>query len=227
MSFYSSITIGVILFPLILTFDKKVHFYTHLKSVFISILTVGLVYIVWDALVTKAGHWSFADHHVFPLRLFGLPLEEISFFIAVPYACLFTYEVIREYFKEKILSFPTWLGRFLVVLLAVGGILGASGGYSRLTLVSVLLFLYLTESLKPILLRERSFWITTLICFGLFFLVNTLLTGRPVVLYNREEIWNIRIGSIPLEDFFYQFGYIGSSILVYRIADDKMHQREN
>jgi len=227
MSFYSLLMIGVIVFPLILSFDKKVHFYTHWKAVFASLVIVGSVYVFWDVLVTAAGHWGFSKKYTFEYRLWGLPLEEISFFIAVPYACLFTYQVIREYFKEKNFSLPSWGITLLTGVTGVLGILFSQGGYSRLTLVSVVVFVTLTEILHPVLFRERSFWVTTLICFVLFFLINSLLTGFPVVIYNSQEIWNIRIGTIPLEDFFYQFAYIGGSVLVYRLFDDGIFRRKS
>ena len=52
-----------------------------------------------------------------------------------------------------------------------------------------------------------------------FLLVNGVLTGsfteQPVVVYNPEEYFGVRVGTIPIDDFVYNFIWLFSIILLY------------
>jgi lycopene cyclase domain-containing protein len=45
--------------------------------------------------------------------------------------------------------------------------------------------------------------------------VNGILTSLPVVSYNPEHIIGLRVGTIPVEDFFYFFGLLLLNVMVY------------
>ena len=60
----------------------------------LSILPVAVVFVAWDVAATHAGHWMFDPGQTLPLRVFGLPLEELGFFVVVPLAGLLTYEAV-------------------------------------------------------------------------------------------------------------------------------------
>jgi lycopene cyclase domain-containing protein len=47
------------------------------------------------------------------------------------------------------------------------------------------------------------------------FIVNGILTSKPVVVYNNLENMNIRIGTIPVEDFFYNMTLLLMNIGLY------------
>ena len=55
------------------------------------------------------------------------------------------------------------------------------------------------------------FFITYFVHLVPFFIVNSILTGtftdKPIVWYNNTETLSVRIGTIPLEDFFMLFYY--------------------
>jgi lycopene cyclase domain-containing protein len=105
MSFYLLLNILIISIPLFFSFEKNLKFYKNLPAVFISILTVSTFYILWDIAATYLGDWSFNKDYIGNIYVFNLPIEEIFFFITVPYSCIFIYETVRLYIKRKSIEF--------------------------------------------------------------------------------------------------------------------------
>ncbi len=67
-------------------------------------LTLGAVaapFLTWDVLATRAGHWRFDPAQVLPVRVLGLPLEEVAFFVVVPLAGLLTYEAVGAVLRRR------------------------------------------------------------------------------------------------------------------------------
>lgn len=100
MSLYFWLLLGSIAVPLLLSFDKRLHFYTQWKYVLPSIAIVAVLYISVDIHFTQQGFWGFNDRYISGVQLFHLPVEEILFFIVVPYASIFLHEAILEYFPQ-------------------------------------------------------------------------------------------------------------------------------
>lgn len=64
------------------------------RRLVLSIAPVFVVFVVWDVLATHAGHWMFDASQTLPVRILGLPLEELGFFVVIPLAGLLTYEAV-------------------------------------------------------------------------------------------------------------------------------------
>ncbi len=223
MNTYTVITLGVIALPLVLSFDRKVAFHTHWKAVFFSMLPVSSVYLIWDVLVTRRGDWSFNPVYAGDFRLLGLPVGEWLFFITVPYACIFIYEVVRAYFPDRVCrrqqpetpSSVYRIGAAAVLLAAAGMVIFRDNDYSFLALLSFLVWIAVTLIWNPWLFREiHTLWFFLFSTIA-FLLVNGILTGLPIVEYNPEAIWGIRIITIPLEDLFYNFSLLGLTQNIY------------
>jgi lycopene cyclase domain-containing protein len=57
------------------------------------VLPVALVFLVWDAIAIAGGVWKFDPAFMTGLRLpFGVPLEEVLFFLVIPVCGVLTYE---------------------------------------------------------------------------------------------------------------------------------------
>jgi lycopene cyclase domain-containing protein len=56
---------------------------------------VGLVFVGWDLLGARLGHWDYQPSSVTGLRLLGLPVEEYLFFLVVPLCGIMAYEAVR------------------------------------------------------------------------------------------------------------------------------------
>lgn len=221
MSGYLILNLCVIALPLLLSFDKRVSFWRKWPAAFVAIVTVGAVYIAWDSHATGAGHWAFNPAYVGDLRLAGLPVEEWLFFVTVPYACLFTYECLRVYLSPRRVPFV----RSIMIVAAVAAIvlafLSVGKGYAFLAFSGLFLVLLFYIIFLPRIATEISFVAAMAIFFVLFAIVNSVLTGIPIVTYDPAAITGLRIGTIPVEDFVYNFIMLAGHIAVYRAILDR------
>ena len=117
MSTYGWVLLCTIAGPFALSFDKKIHFYTRFRPLFIAILPVSTFFLLWDAYFTDNHIWGFTDEHIAKIYLYNLPVEEVLFFFLVPYSCVFIYEVLIGYFpKLNLFVFSTYLFRTCRIL---------------------------------------------------------------------------------------------------------------
>ncbi|MCG8697951.1 MAG: lycopene cyclase domain-containing protein, partial [Bacteroidales bacterium] len=98
MSFYLIVLLACISVPFAFSFEKNLRLYKRWKYVFSGIFITMLIFISWDVLFTHLGIWEFNPRYNSGVYIFGLPLEEHLFFIAIPYACLFSYYAIQFHF---------------------------------------------------------------------------------------------------------------------------------
>jgi lycopene cyclase domain-containing protein len=93
--------------------------------------------------------------------------------------------------------------------------------YTVLAVMSVVFVCVLDWILKTGLTRMKAFWVYIAIMFGFKVLVNGYLTWRPVVRYGSEFFMNIRLFTIPLEDFLFGFSLITLSVLLWEYFIEK------
>jgi lycopene cyclase domain-containing protein len=123
-SAYFWINILTIIGPLALSFDKKVAFASKWRLILPAILIPAFLYLVWDFIFTRLGVWHFNSEYIFGAYVLNLPAEEIGFFLAIPYACLFIYECLRCYAPgEGSKAFAIIFGWLLVCLCALALVL--------------------------------------------------------------------------------------------------------
>lgn len=213
-----------ILFPLLLSFDKKVAFYKGWKAVLIAILAIGIPFVIWDIAFTKMGVWGFNPDYLTGFNMANLPVEEVLFFVVVPYACTFIYACVKAYFPKLRL---TGFNRVFYALLIIYGLavlfFGWGGWYSMtaslLALVSVWYFLKLKK------LNLKYLPLSFLIALVPFFIVNGVLTGtgieNPIVWYNDAENMGVRLFTIPMEDVIYGWSLLACNITIYEFYMSK------
>lgn len=200
---YLLLNVFTLMFPLLLSFDKKVAFFTKWKHFFPAMLLTGAFFIVWDVWFTEKGVWSFNPDYLIGINILNLPLEEWLFFFTIPYACVFIYECLRCWFSLKIsllnaryFSIPFASILMLVALLNYDKMYTSITFFLLAVMVLVQFVLFKTEIL-------RNFIPAYAIAIGPFFLVNGILTSNPVVIYNDLENLAFRIWTVPFEDIFY------------------------
>lgn len=226
MSDYLLINIAIIAIPLILTFEKKLKYYRNLTAVIISIIIVGIVFVIWDVYATSRGDWAFNPEHILGVYIFNLPLEELMFFITVPYAIIFLYETALYYLKNKEIVYYCTLYTYASGFFILASLLYTSQYYTMTVLLFVGIFFLTARFFSPSLLKSKLYWQFILFTYVPFALVNYLLTSIPIVTYSEKAIWGIRILTIPAEDFFYSFALLSFYLLVYTTAKTKWLKRK-
>jgi len=196
-------------------------FYKKVPYVLQSIAFISTAYIVWDVIATERGDWAFNPEHLIGFYILDLPLEEILFFITVPYACIFIFETVSFYVKEVKFNFNNKLFLISAVLLIIFGIIFYNQNYTFTVSIFTAAFFIGAILFNKYLLASRNFWITMLISFLPFLIVNYFLTSIPVVTYNDAAFSAMRFITIPYEDFLYSFSMISLWILFYELAKEK------
>lgn len=204
---YLLINAGAIIVPFIAGFDRRLRFDRQWPFLFPAMLLTMIVFIPWDMLKTSLEVWGFNPRYLTGYYIGNLPVEEWLFFIAIPYACLFTYHALNylikaDYFGKYAQSFALLLGISLLIL----GFMNFNRLYTSVTFISTGGFLLFHRFFlrKEYLGRFFMMYFVTLIPF---FIVNGLLTGSfipgEVVFYDNAQNLGIRLGTIPVEDMVY------------------------
>lgn len=221
---YLAVNLGAISIPFLYSFHKKLQFHKQWKPFFLSNFISALIFIVWDIYFTKWGIWGFNPAYLIGIDIVNLPLEEVLFFICIPYACVFTYHCFQTQLKDKlskINSKPISIVLILICLLTIG--LNTDKAYTSSAFISLLVLILIN-------LYFRSKWLgifyfTYMILLIPFTIVNGILTGtgieNEIVWYNNNENLNTRYLTIPFEDIFYGMALILLNVSLFEFFKKK------
>jgi len=218
---YFLFNIVVFIGPFILGLLKPFRF-KYWTEAFVSIIIVMIPYIVWDAIVTGM-HWVFNTDYILGIYFAKLPLEEWLFFITIPFACLFTWEMIVRRVDWRYIQFIKNIRYVLYIFPVVGILLFIRGHeYTGLVMIFLSLALFVDGLMKTNLILQNRFYLYLffIILFTLIF--NGYLTWRPVVLYGESFQLDFRVFTIPIEDF----GYGLSLLYLNTILFEKLKARK-
>lgn len=217
--FYLLVDLGSLSLPLAFSFYPKANFSKKWKFLWPALLVPAVFFLIWDEWFTTMGIWGFNPEYLTGIYLFSLPIEEVLFFICIPYACVFTYEAVGYFLNNDYVK--PYAGKItvgLTALLLLVGFINIYKWYTSLTFLLLSIFLlYLHLKLKPEYLGK--FYLSFLFILIPFFIVNGILTGtgieNEVVWYNNAENLGIRMGTIPIEDTFYGMLLILMNVVIF------------
>lgn len=226
---YLLVDLFTVLVPLIFSFHPKLNFYKNWKPFFTANIIVSSIFIAWDIFFTRHGVWGFNPDYISGVYFFNLPIEEILFFICIPYACVFTYHCINLFYAIN------WRGRTqnifiggLSLALLVAGIYFHEKLYTAATFSSLAAMLAFINFLGNGKSLGKLIFVYPLLLIP-FFIVNGILTGtglqQPVVWYNDSQNLGIRLFTIPVEDFFYGFELVLANVILYEFFKTKFKYR--
>lgn len=202
---YLLVNLACISIPLFASFYPKKPFYREWKSFFKANILAAIIFLIWDYWFTEIGVWGFNNDYVTGIYLGVIPLEEILFFICIPFCCVFSYFAFKFLIKrnpiEKIHHVITYA---LIGILLFTAIIYYNRLYTSITFFSTSFYLiYLITKKKDLSFHYLSY----LFIFPFFILSNGVLTGsflvEPIVWYNDLENLGIRLFNIPIEDTIY------------------------
>ena len=176
-----------------------------------------------DYYFTEMGIWGFNPDYLTGVYLTNLPLEEILFFICIPYACTFTYFSLRYLIQN--LPFPNFHRTLSIVLLVLSlALLGIyyDNWYTFTTFLGLALWIGLCLYYK---VNLGFLYTAYLAILPFFFISNGILTGSflesPIVWYNDTQNIGLRMFTIPVEDTFYGLLMILMNITIYEFIKKK------
>ncbi len=155
----------------------------------------------------------------------NLPLEEVLFFLVVPYACVFIYEVLRAYFpKVNLIRFA----HIFAFAFTFAGLFFAMMNLEKWYTVSACSLTALLTIWVYFINKKKwygNFAFAYVIAMIPFLIVNGILTGaitdEPVVWYSEMHIMGPRIYTIPVEDLFYNYAMLLPVVGIYEFLKTK------
>ncbi len=224
-STYLLVDLFTIIVPFLFSFHPKLRFHLYFKYFFAANFVAGFIFICWDIYFTKLGVWGFNPEYVLGAYVYNLPVEEILFFICIPFSCVFTYHCLNIFYKFQ------WKKKnidvFIIILSLILFITGVSFYYklyTSSTFISLSLLLLFLHFYIKVNWLSKLFTIYPVLLIP-FFIVNGILTGtgleNPVVWYNNSHNLGIRLLTIPLEDIFYGLELIILNISIFEYLKKK------
>jgi lycopene cyclase domain-containing protein len=217
---YLLVNFFTIIVPFIFSFHPKLKFYKTWRAFFPAVILTGLFFILWDNYYTSLGVWGFNKQYVTGIFIGHLPLEEILFFFCIPYACVYTYHCIDLFLeKDAPAKVETWLTNLFIISFIIIGLLNYERTYTIFAFLCPAFFLIVGKYFLKVNWLFRFYLIYGILLFP-FMIVNGVLTGtgldNPVVWYNEEEMFGIRLLTIPIEDVFYGMAMVLMNLLIYK-----------
>lgn len=222
---YLLINFSAFIICFIFSFHRRIQFNRYFSAFIRASVIVAIPFLLWDVWFTKMGVWSFNTKYTIGYTFASLPLEELLFFIVIPFACVFTYFCLDKFFDlswanvfNNIIVFATCIVSLVMAFLHLDKI------YTLVTALAVTFTLVYLHFIDKVQWIGQASLVFLILMLG-FFPVNGLLTGTglesPVVNYNPQEILNIRVLTIPVEDFVYGYTLFLLNIYFFKIFSHK------
>ena len=204
---YLAVNLGAFIVPFIFSFHSKIRFNEKWRFAFPALLTAAIPFLIWDIYFTSIGVWGFSPKYVTGYYFFNLPIEEVLFFVCIPYSCMFTYHCFAVFVKKDLLyRYEKFISGVLIMMLIAFAIFNTDKMYTVFTFSFLAIFLLYLKMVNKAHWLSRFYFAYAFLLIP-FLIVNGILTGtgleEPVVWYNDHKNLGIRLLTIPIEDIFY------------------------
>jgi len=221
---YLLIDLACVSIPLIASFYPKHSFFKHWGSFLKANVIITILFLIWDYVFTEMGVWGFNPDYLLGIYLGNLPLEEVLFFICIPFCCVFSYFAFTYLVKKPpLVNIQQHITSVFIVLFFVLAALHYNHWYTATACGFTALYLLYLKRTK---IDLGYHYLTYIFILPFFLISNGLLTGSfleaPIVWYNDAENMGIRIGTIPVEDSIYGLLLIFMNIEGFRYFKSKL-----
>ena len=93
---YLALLAGCLVVTAPLELVLRVRVYARWRRLLLALVPELVVFLVWEAYAVARHHWSWDAAQVLPVRVGGLPLEEVLFFLVVPVCAILSLEAVRK-----------------------------------------------------------------------------------------------------------------------------------
>lgn len=208
-----------------LSFEHRIRYVSKWSLAMRATFFPALLYIGWDIAFSFLGVWSFDQAKITGWSLIHLPWEEWLWFAVVPFACIFIYENLIYYIRRD-----PWTGADRIISNVIGyfSIIMALVNYDKLytflAFLSAGLITFWDLYHQPSRSRSR-FYMTFAVSLVPMLIFNGWLTGMfspaPLVAYHPGAFMGMRLGTMPVEDIFFGYGYLFLIVRFYQQISDK------
>lgn len=228
---YLLVDFFTVIVPVVFSFHPKIKFYKTWPQFFIAAAVVGLLFIAWDAIFTSLGIWNFNPRYISGIYIINLPIEEVLFFIFIPFSCVFTYYCLDKFYNLawKPKTEDIFCIVFSIVLLILG-LIFLDRLYTSVTFISTALVSLILKFVFRIDWFGKAVSVYAILLVP-FLIVNGILTGtgleEPVVRYDNTQNLHFRLFTIPIEDVFYGFEMFILNLMIYsQLVKRKTSQKQ-
>jgi lycopene beta-cyclase len=98
---YLLLMAACLLITLPLEFVLGARVYRRAAGLALAVIPVVIIFSIWDIAGIVGGHWRYSAQFTTGVKLiFGLPIEELVFFVVVPVCGLLTYEAVGQVLRR-------------------------------------------------------------------------------------------------------------------------------
>jgi lycopene cyclase domain-containing protein len=218
----------IIIFPLLVILFYKQAKKPLILPLVISLLISSFIFIIWDIAVTDY-FWSFNQNYILGIKLIKIPIEEALFFLTASFGCLFLYINFKKLFKINKTISSNLILKICFIIFFLGGYFFMLKKYYTAAVFLYLAVIWFFDLflLKTKLTTKIVYWYYMVVVFLLTLIFNYYLTKRPVVIYNDSVNLNIRLLTIPIEDFVYGISLITTVLMIYNFFTAYFYHEKN
>jgi len=99
--------------------------------------------------------------------------------------------------------------------------------YTLLSLGAVIITVIVDQVSRVRLMRRKTYWFYLALFTLLMIVVNGYITHQKIVRYSSYYYCGIRMGSIPLEDFLFNFSMVTLTIIFWEVLKKRIRSQGN
>lgn len=213
---YSEVLAMIFIPVAIISFLTPFRKFRNFRPLALSIITVAPFFIVWDHFAVIYGTWEFNRAMVLNLFVFKLPLEEILFFIVVPFSTIIIMEILIPFSEKRFkIKYVYNIMILLSVIFIITGLFNLDKSYTSVVCFFASGSMIIAVASKAKIVERFTFWLYILISYIPFIIFDHIMVTLPIFVYGRGAIVGIRIFSIPIEEYLYVFTMLFSYGFAY------------
>lgn len=227
---YLLIDLLVLAVPLAAGFYLKFPLYKNWKYIAIGLVATAVFFLLLDELLTQFGILSVNERYITGIYVSSLPVEELLFFLFIPFAGVFTYFMLNHIFeKDRLFPHQELISSALIIVLLIAGMYHKEKLYTAAAFLLPAVFL----TFQMLKLRPRymgRFYSAYAFLLVPLVIVNGVLTGaftdEEVVRYNDTQYLGVLVGTIPIENFFYSMLLMVMPIAIFEWLDEYYYYKK-